>query len=146
MRFTLNYCIDDVLVTLSVDADTPEQGELKMKKCVAKMLRRFPVGLLFQTFSNLGWQEGQITTTPNPDWQNVQNGGYITVGGSIEFNSNGIYNISNVQSTSGDGDSMTTTNTLTNGSFSLTAAYPSVSGSSSSGFSSGSSQGIGNSQ
>lgn len=67
MRFILKYFIDSVAVELGVDSDTAEQAEVLLKKCIAKMLRSFPVGQLFVGLTPIldqqqfwGMQQGNI--------------------------------------------------------------------------------------
>jgi hypothetical protein len=82
MRFVLKYFIDAVSVELAVDATTPEQGETMLKRCVSKLLKNFPVGLLFaelgpamnQPFLGGQWDPSNAGSmlTPNPlpaEWQ-----------------------------------------------------------------------------
>jgi hypothetical protein len=126
MRFVLKYFIDNVSVELAVDATTPEQGETMLKRCVSKLLKNFPVGLLF---AELGPAMGQAVLggqwypandgsmlTPNPlpvEWNGnnsaplmghiVPNDSsyVITVGGSLLLNNDGSYTIHDSSASAG---------------------------------------------
>lgn len=112
MRFVLKYYIDSVSVELGVDANLAEEAEVLLKKCIAKMLRSFPVGQLFvelapflqQQSQQMGQYQGNIWDSSGilggspyvvPDTVTVPNnapgftaGGYFTTDGSVHFNMN----------------------------------------------------------
>ena len=89
-----------------------------MKRCIAKMLKGFPVGLLFaQALDWFGNIPG-IPVSPQPlpaEWQGWEgnaigglgttvvpnSGGYITVGGGVNYGPNGEISFTNVATVTG---------------------------------------------
>lgn len=65
MQYTLSYWVDDSLITIGVQALSPEEAETKMKRAISKIFRNFPIG---QLFSYGDWNNApNITNTP-PNW------------------------------------------------------------------------------
>jgi hypothetical protein len=112
MRYTLKYIVEFVEVTLAVDSNTPEEAERRLKRTIAKMLKDFPVGMLFAEImplipapgtiggfqwpgntGGLQWQ-GNVYTTPQGG--NIQTSGassnigiHLTCGPGVTLTNSG---------------------------------------------------------
>src|SRR5947209_5010113 len=107
MYFTLTYLIDGVQISLSVDTLTAEEAERRMKRCISKMLKDFPVGQLFTMISiPMNIQPGGLytpppgsvtTITPNPNVYTM--GGYVTFDDHLNnYNLTGTFETTNLSS------------------------------------------------
>src|SRR3954463_8172132 len=109
MYFTLTYLIDGVQISLSVDTLTAEEAERRMKRCISKMLKDFPVGQLFTMISipmniqppgQYSPPPGSVTTfTPTPNSQVYTVGGYVTYNTELnDYNLTGTFETTNLSS------------------------------------------------